>query len=72
MLNPYYLYMAEKEGYLNTRESKLQRVIKDIKNAAALVDGNFELILKQNGIEPDSLTERELRKIERALEQPPA
>lgn len=65
----YCLYMGEKEGYLSTRESKIQKVIKNIKNydAAAMPESVFKRVLIENGIEPSSLTERELNRIQDAI-----
>lgn len=65
----YGLYMAEAEGYLNTRESKIQRVIKAVKAypAVTMPESAFRRALAQNGIDPNSLTQRELRRINSAI-----
>ena len=68
-LNPFHMYVLEQEGYLTTRESKIQRVIKAVKAypAATMPDSDFRRVLIKNGIEPESLTQRELREILNAL-----
>lgn len=65
----YGLYMAETEGLLNTRESKLQKVIKEIKKYPAVImpESAFKQVLMNNGIEPNSLTEKELNRINSAV-----
>lgn len=65
----YGLYMAETEGYLSTRENKIQKVIKDIKayNNIEMSESVFRLILIKNEIEPSSITEQELQKIKDAI-----
>ena len=65
----YGLYMAETNGYLNTRESKIQRVIKAVRAypAATMPESAFKRVLIKNGIEPSSLTERELNRIQSAI-----
>ena len=68
-VNPFHMDVLEQEGYLSTRESKIQRVIKAVKAypAADLPERDFNLILMENDIEPDSLTQRELRRILNAI-----
>ena len=68
-VNPFHMYVLEQEGYLTTRESKIQRVIKAVKAypAADLPECDFNLILMENDIEPGSLTQRELRRILNAI-----
>lgn len=65
----YGLFMAETEGYLNTRESKLQKVIKEVKRypAETMPESVFKLVLIENGIKPSSLTSRELNRIKNAI-----
>ncbi len=67
--NPYYLYMAEAEGYLDTRESKIQRVIKEVKNypAATMPQSAFESVCRMNDLDPASLSSSELRRIRNAI-----
>ena len=68
-VNPFHMYILEQEGYLTTRESKIQRVIKAVKAypAVTMPEAEFKLVLKENGIDPDSLTKRELREILNAI-----
>ena len=66
MINPYYLFMGEASGYLNTRESKIQKTIKDIKNDPREVVDLAEVLVK-NGIDPKSITPKELDRIQRAI-----
>ena len=66
MINPYYLFMAEAGGYLNTRESKIQKTIKDIKSDPREVVDLAEVLVK-NGIDPKSITFKELDRIQRAI-----
>ncbi len=68
-INPYYPYMAEAEGYLDTRESKIRRVIADVKRYPdpVMSQSAFETVCKLNGLNPYSLSERELRRIKTAV-----
>lgn len=63
------LYMAETNGYLNTRESKLQKIIKKIKMYPDGVMPNlvFYAICEECGIMPDSLTNVEMTRIQNAI-----
>ena len=67
--NPYYLYMAESEGLLDTRESKIQRVIKEVKNypAEAMPQSAFKSVCMMNNLDPASLSSSELRRIRNAI-----
>jgi len=62
---PYYLYMAETEGYLNTRESKINRVINEIKAYPAETMPEYAVVetLRRNGIDPASVTNKEFNRI---------
>ena len=66
---PYGLYMAEAGGYLNTRESKLQKIIKTVKAYPDGVMPNlvFYAICEECGIMPDSLTNAEMTRIQNAI-----
>lgn len=66
---PYNLYMAEANGYLNTRESKLQKIIKMIKNYPENTMPNlvFYTICNECGITPDSITKEEMTRIQNAI-----
>ena len=68
-INPFHMYVLEKEGCLTTRESRLRRIIKAVKAypAATLPESIFRRILEENDIEPDSLTDQELREILNAI-----
>ena len=68
-INPFHMYVLEQEGYLDTRESKIQRVIKAVRAypAATMPESAFRRTLTQNGIDPSSLTQRELRRIKNAI-----
>lgn len=72
MLNakfPYYMFMAESEGHIGTREGKINRVIAEVRAYADSVmpEAAFCLCLERNGIEPESLTEREFQHISNAI-----
>lgn len=62
---PELFYMAEAEGKLPTRTGRLNAVIKDInKIPTQEIDSDILLsILNKNGIELESLTEKELNYI---------
>lgn len=66
---PYGLYMAEAEGYLSTRESKLQKIIKEVKAypESVMPDLVFYTICEGCGIAPDSLTSAEMARIQNAI-----
>lgn len=66
---PYNLYMAEANGYLNTRESKIQKVIKQVKAYPDKVMPNlvFYAICEECGIAPDSITKAEMTRIQDAI-----
>lgn len=68
-INPFYMYVLEQEGYLTTRESKIQRVIKMVKEypAETMPEDVFYQVLKDNDIEPSSLIVREYHEIQSAL-----
>ena len=57
--SPYHMFMMEKAGMLNTRESKLNAVIKELQ---ACGDAAADC-----GLDMNSLTQREIRRIEAAL-----
>ena len=50
----YGLYMAEAEGYLNTHESKVQKVLRDIRYRYNM--GQEELTIDSDYLEPFGLT----------------
>lgn len=64
---PYYLYMAESEGYLTTRESRINRIIKLLKECG---DPNlyFDYICDKCGLPQSELTTTELMRIKRMVE----
>lgn len=70
---PYRMYMMEQEGFLNTRESKIQKIIKEVKQVFSIseisvMDANtFNTIVEKNGINPISLTDTEKRQIQNAI-----
>lgn len=61
--------MAEAEGMLDTREGKLQRIIKTVKAypAETIPDTAFYAICESCGITAGSLTEGELSRIEQEI-----
>lgn len=66
MLEDHYLkFMAEQEGLLNTRESAILRIVKDVKAYPdpIIPDVVFYSICESNGISPGSLTQKELDRI---------
>ncbi len=65
----YGLYMAETNGYLNTRKSKLQKIIKVIKSYPnnTISDKTFYTICEECGIAPNSITEAEIACIQNAI-----
>lgn len=65
----YGLFIAEAEGLLDTRESKIQRIIKAVRNYPDAVMPNlvFYSICKENGIEPGTLTRAEMSRITTAI-----
>lgn len=66
---PYNLYMAEADGYLDTRESKLQRIIKAVKTYPDSVMPIlvFYAICEDCGIAKNSLTDAEMTRIQDAI-----
>lgn len=69
MTLPYGLYMAEANGILNTRESKLQKIIKAVKAYPDSVMPNliFYTICEECGIAPGSITKEEMTRIQNAI-----
>ena len=67
--SPYHLYMMEQAGMLNTRESKINAVIKELQGyGAAAADLGVQKQCFQNcELDMNSLTQREIRRIEAAL-----
>ena len=67
--SPYHMFMMEKEGLLNTRESKLNAVIKELQAYGdAAADLGVQIQCFQNcGLDMNSLTQREIGRIEAAL-----
>ena len=69
----YGLYMAEAGGYLNTRESKLQKLIKTVKAYPDGVMPNlvFYAVCEECGIATGSITEAEMTRIQNAIKGQP-
>lgn len=67
--SPYHMYMMEQAGMLNTREGKLNAVIKELQACGdAAVDLGVQKKCFQNcGLDMNSLTQQEIRRIEAAL-----
>jgi len=65
----YGLYMGEQEGLLDTRQGRINRLIKAVKNYDddVVEDEVFEAMCENCGIDPDSLTSSELRHISNAI-----
>lgn len=63
------MFMAEAEGYLPTRTGKINAIVKAIKNyPSPVIDQSvFESIVNHYGINPQSLTRRELNYINSAI-----
>lgn len=63
------MFYAEVEGLLPTRTGRINAIIKNIKNYPApyIDESTFETIVKYCGIDPISLTQRELKRIESAI-----
>lgn len=60
--NSFYLYMAEKAGYLNTRESRLNRAAAEIATFPGnLSENDFMRILDHNDL--NDLSYKEYRRI---------
>lgn len=61
----YGLFMAERAGLLNTKESRLNRACKMIKEAGIRFShsGDAEHILSDNGLQWSELTDREQRRV---------
>lgn len=68
MINPYYLYMAEKEGYLNTREGKINKLITLL---CECDDPNyyFDKYCNKVGLNQWDLTDKEANRIKREVEK---
>lgn len=67
----YGLYMAEAEGFLNTKKSKINAFIKDLKNIKnqGLNPNDYILkLLEKNNLTLEELTEEEARFIERSID----
>ena len=67
--SPYHMFMMEKAGMLNTRESKINAVIKELQACGdAAADLGVQKQCFQNcGLDMNSLTHREISRIEAAL-----
>ena len=67
--SPYHMFMMEKAGMLNTRESKINAVIKELQACGdAAADLEVQKQCFQNcGLDMNSLTHREVSRIEAAL-----
>ena len=67
--SPYHMFMMEKAGMLNTRESKINAVIKELRACGdAAADLGVQKQCFQNcGLDMNSLTYREISRIEAAL-----
>lgn len=67
----YGLFMAESEGLLNTHESKVQRMLRDLKVRYELSGGNptvSEGYFDKFGLTYESLTGEDLRRIAKVVE----
>lgn len=72
--SPYHMYMMEQEGMLDTHESKVNKVIKLFKKAAAAgyninLPSIQEEIFDEVGIKYNDLTSKDLRRIKIAVEK---
>ena len=67
--SPYHMYMMEQAGMLNTREGKLNAVIKELQACGdAAADISVQKRCFQNcGLDMNFLTQQEIRRIEAAL-----
>lgn len=67
--SPYHMYMMEQAGMLNTREGKLNAVIKELQACgdAAADLGVQKQCFQSCGLDMNSLTQQEIRRIEAAL-----
>ena len=65
----YVFFMAESEGLLPTRAGKINAIVKNIKAypAPSIDIYTFYSIVRENGIDPDSLTPKEMRYINSAI-----
>jgi hypothetical protein len=65
----YGLYMAEAEGYLDTRESKIQKIIKKVKNYpySSMPEEVFYQTCEECGIAASTLSQAEIKRITRAI-----
>lgn len=62
----YGLFMAEAEGHLDTHESKMQRMLKDIQNRYHRGDGHLKVhdgYLEDFGLKFEDLTGHDLRRM---------
>lgn len=66
----YGLYMAEAEGYLDTRESRIQKIIYTIKHCSSetIYDSDFYAICHMCGIPHENLTKAEIIRIQNAIQ----
>lgn len=60
--------MAEKDGMLNTRESRINRAISELRKSAD-PNRDFSLVLMNCGIQENSLTLEEKRRIKCGVEK---
>ena len=67
--SPYHMYVMEQAGMLNTREGKLNAVIKELQASgdAAADLGVQKQCFQSCGLDMNSLTQREISRIEAAL-----
>jgi hypothetical protein len=67
----YGLYMGEAEGYLDTRESKIQKIIREVKNYpnSSIPEDIFYQICEECGIAASTLSQAEIKRITRAIER---
>lgn len=63
------MFMAEASGLLPTREGKIQAIIKAVKAypASTIEATDFFTIVEKCGIHPDTLTQKELMRINSAI-----
>ena len=67
MVNQLYIYLAEKDGRINTREGKINLIIKKLKQTN---NPNLCLssILKECGVREEELSEQEVKRIKKEVE----
>ena len=66
----YGMYILEQEGYLDTRESKINAAIKDykdLKRCGILDNSDIDRVLRRYGLSEAALTDAECRKIQTAV-----